>query len=108
MAKEPPRKTVLVGGYARLPAGLTAAEMFKVVGVGAEIDFHTAEVLEVDCTLVTGTAKRFFASILLGRNLLEIDDILVEIEERYHGNAQKALIAAVKAVHDRYLSLRGI
>lgn len=38
------RSSVIFSAYAKLPAGITAYEVHKVIGVVVEIDMHTAAV----------------------------------------------------------------
>jgi len=97
--------TLFFTGYARLPAGITASEMYRVVGVGLEVDARSGEIVDVEATLATSVGRRFFRRLVKGRRLLEdFPEIVAAIEQRYHGNAQKALVTALRIAHEKYRS----
>ncbi len=95
--------SVFITGYAKLPEGITASEMFRVVGIGLEVDREAGVVMAADCTLATGVGRRFFQKLVQGRRLVDEFHLLVdEVEERYHGNAQKALVTALRIARDKF------
>ncbi len=97
------RRTMFFGGYAKLPTGITAEELYKIVGVGLEIDPADGEIVDADCTLATATAKKVFRQVVVGRRIDEdMNEILSDLKARYHGAAQKALVTALKAVREKY------
>lgn len=99
-------KTIFIGGYAKLPAGITASEIYKVVGVGLVVNPETGIIVDADCTLATRTGRSFVAELLMGRKLAEdLDFIIEELRLRYHGTAQKALITALKAASEKFRAL---
>ncbi|MEW6243419.1 MAG: DUF3870 domain-containing protein [Bacillota bacterium] len=96
------RDTLFFSGYAKLPAGITASELYKVVGVGLEVD-QRGYILAAECTLATGVGRDFFIRMVKGLNLEEdFDAIVADIEERYHGSAQKAIITAMKIIREKF------
>mgnify|MGYP000091381767 CR=1 FL=1 len=96
-------QTLFVTGYARLPAGITASEISRVVGIAFEVDAQTGEIVDADCTLATALGKRFFRDLVVGYNLdQDLKMIINQIEKRYHGNAQRSLVAALKIAHEKY------
>ncbi|HHY39504.1 MAG TPA: DUF3870 domain-containing protein [Clostridia bacterium] len=95
--------TIFLTGYARLPAGITASELYRVVGIGIEVDAVTSEIVSADCTLATEVGRNFFSRLVVGKRLdEEFDKIVEEIERRYQGNAQKALITALRISREKY------
>ncbi|MGE5586112.1 MAG: DUF3870 domain-containing protein [Bacillota bacterium] len=105
VSKEKPvmRRTMFFGGYAKLPTGITAEELYKVVGVGLEIDPATGEIVDADCTLATSTAKKVFRQLVTGRRIdADMRAIVDDLRAYYHGAAQKALITALRAIHEKY------
>ncbi len=96
------KKEVFISGYAKLPMGITAWELYRVIAIGLLVEKQSGEILAVDCTLVTSVAKQFINSILVGENLNNIDVIIKKFEETYYGSAKKALITAVKICQRKY------
>lgn len=93
---------VLVTGYAKLPQGITAAELYSIVGVALIVNRETGEIYEVDCTLVTSVAREFVKSIVVGRNMNDLEAIEQEFERSYLGSAKKAIISAIRTCGEKY------
>ncbi len=101
------RDVVFFTGYAKLPRGITASELFEVVGVGMEIDVRTGTIVDAECTLATRLGRRFFRRLVVGRNIdTGLTALIGEIERRYQGSAQKAIITALKIICEKYRSYR--
>ncbi|MCX7779360.1 MAG: DUF3870 domain-containing protein [Negativicutes bacterium] len=98
---------VLFSGYAKLPTGITASEMYKVIGVVVLIDVDTGEIVEADCTLATHVARKHVSSALIGYSLKNgPDQILRVIDQIYQGSAKKAIITALRIIYDKYRSYK--
>jgi len=95
-------KQIFVTGYAKLPQGITAAELYSVIAVGLVVDIESGEIIEADCSLVTETGRRFVKQIIEGKNMKDIELITEEIKGRYFGNAKKAIISALKMCAEKY------
>lgn len=96
------KNTVFITGYAKLPEGITAKEMYKVICIGLLLDGESGRILDADCTLVTTTARAIVKDILTEKNINNMDEILQEIEARYWGHAKKAVVAAIKMCAERF------
>jgi hypothetical protein len=102
-----PRETLFVTGYAKLPSGITAAELYKVVGLGLEVDASNGTVVAAECTLVTEVGRNFVARLLVGRSIdTDLAAMVQSIEGRYLGSAQKAIVTALRVCHDKYRAHR--
>ena len=53
MLNEQSNERVLFSGYAKLPVGITAAEMYKVIGVIVVVDMKSGLIVKADCTLAS-------------------------------------------------------
>lgn len=104
MEKETNR-LVLFSGYAKLPTGITASEMYKVIGVIVLIDVVTGEIVEADCTLATQLARKHVSAALVGQSLKNgPDQALRTIDRVYQGSAKRAIITAIRIIYDKYRS----
>mgnify|MGYP001256539149 CR=1 FL=1 len=65
MLNEQSNERVLFSGYAKLPVGITAAEMYKVIGVIVVVDMKSGLIVKADCTLATELAGNILRSALL-------------------------------------------
>lgn len=99
------KNTIFVTGYAKLPQGITATEMYEVIAVGVLIDKNTGTIEDVDCSLVTRVGKNFVNALVVGMSILDYEKIVEKFSERYHGSARKALLSAFKIVSEKYATL---
>ncbi|RKD20935.1 protein of unknown function [Caminicella sporogenes DSM 14501] len=93
---------IFITGYAKLPKGITATELYHVIAVGLIVDKYTGKILDVDCSLVTRVAKQFIKNLVVGKNLKDFDSIQNDLKNHYYGSAKKALISAFKTCHEKY------
>jgi hypothetical protein len=100
---------IYVSSFAKLPAGIPSENVYKVLDIGLVINKQTGEVEDVSITLLTDVAIKFLREIIIGFNVLDQDlsVLLEEIKLRYHGSAQKAVIAALKNVFIKYQEIKG-
>jgi hypothetical protein len=93
---------IFVSGYARLPQGTTAEEMYSVMVVGMIVDRNTGLIVDAECSLVTDLARKFIAELLVGKSLNNVTEIEEALTLRYFGSARKALISAIKIAYEKY------
>lgn len=93
---------ILITGYAKLPQGITAKELYSVIAVGVIVEKQTGVIIDSDCSLATKIAKDFVHSILKGCSLNDIDYIEKKFKKYYYGSARKAIISAVKTCAEKY------
>jgi len=96
---------IFISGYAKLPTGTTAEELYKVVTVGILVDKNTGDIIDADCSLVTRVAKNIVNKLLVGKNILNFEEIEKAFNERYFGSVKKALISSTKKCHDKYKAI---
>lgn len=96
---------VFISGYAKLPSGITAADLYKSIVIGVLVERKTGAIVEADCSLVTSTARKLVADLLVDKNIKDLDRIIQLINVRYYGSAKRAIVSAVKVIHDKYSDL---
>ena len=94
---------IFVTGYAKLPQGITATELYTVIAVGMLVDANTGDILDIDCSLVTSVARDFVKKLICGKNLNDLDEIEDLFNDKYHGSARKALISAFRTCSEKYI-----
>lgn len=100
------KNTVYVTGISRLSKSDPIFSNYEVFFIGIVIDKDTDIIVDSTCNMVKEKTETFINSILEGYNLKnEINNIEKEINTRFHGIAQKAIIAAVKDARNKYISL---
>ncbi|KXS43447.1 MULTISPECIES: DUF3870 domain-containing protein [unclassified Candidatus Frackibacter] len=99
------KRTIFFTSYAKLPSNTTANNLYDVLACVVEVEKETGVIVDADCTLATELSRDFVKRLLKGYNLLnDFPEVINEIEERYCGNADKALITAVKKISAQYQS----
>ncbi len=100
-------RRVLFSGYAKLPTGITATELYRVIGLVILVDMETETILEADCTLATQVARKHVAETLIGQSLKNGPEPLVRlVDQVYQGSAKKAIITALRIAFDKYRSFK--
>ena len=98
---------VLFSGYAKLPAGITASELYKTVAITVLVNVETGLIIEADCTLATHLASKYISHAINGYNLNDGPEPLCHIIDRiYQGNAKKAITTAIRIICDKYRNYR--
>ncbi len=98
---------VLFSGYAKLPAGITASELYKTIAITVLVDVETGLIIEADCTLATQLASKHISHIIKGYNLNDGPEPLCQVIDRiYQGNAKKAIATAIRIICDKYRNYR--
>ena len=93
---------IFVSGYAKFPQNITGHELYKDVAIGLLIDKQTGKIIDVDCSLITRTAREFAAEILIGRNIRNLEPAVADFENHYFGHARGALIASLQSAQKQY------
>lgn len=94
---------ILFSGYAKLPTGITAGELYKTIGLIVIVDVKTGEIVQADCTLATELASRHVADALIGHYLnAGPEELCRRIDRVYQGSAKKAIITALRIIYDKY------
>ncbi len=100
-------RKVLFSGYAKLPAGITASELYKVIGLVVIVDIDTGEILDADCTLATQLACKYVNEIIVGQTFEQGPEQVIRIlDQAYQGSAKKAIITAIRIIYDKYRSYK--
>lgn len=98
---------VLFSGYAKLPSGTVAGDVFKLMALVVLIDSRTGKIVEAGCTLSTRCAERFVESMVVGKNIQTDYNELVEcIHVKYQGSAKKAIITALRIIATKYIAYK--
>lgn len=100
-------ETIFISGHAKLPAGITATELYKIVTIVLEVEPESGTIVAADCTLATALGRDFVSRLFVGKNLTtDVDTIIQSIENRFLGNARKALITATRVIYEKFKNYR--
>lgn len=95
--------TILLSSYAKLPSSTTAEAVYEVLVLTVLFDSRTGSIVEAEASMVTDLAKTFISNLIVGYNLNDGPDGLIELfDTYYHGHAKKALETAIRGVCNKY------
>ena len=93
----------LFSGYGRLPSNTTAQKIYEELALVMVIDMQTGVVHNAECTMVTGLAKEFVSSLIIGYDMNQgIEPLVKQLEHRYQGHLKKALVSSVRMIGSQY------
>ncbi|HYE84572.1 MAG TPA: DUF3870 domain-containing protein [Clostridia bacterium] len=93
---------ILITGYARLPQGITAQELYSVIAVVIVVEKQTGLIVDADCSLATELTRKFVKELLTGCTLNDQEAIEDKFKEYYYGSARKAIISAIRNCTEKY------
>lgn len=100
------KNTVYILGTARLGKTDPILSTHEIFFIGLIIDKETGIIIDSTSNMVKEKTSEFINTIVVGYNIeTEIEELELEIKERYHGMAQKAIIAAVKDARNKYMMI---
>ncbi len=100
-------KTLFLAGYARLPQGMAAKNVFESMTITVEVEPKYGVILAADCTLITALGRNFIGQLLRGYSLNDgVETIIQAIHDSYRGKATSALIAALKDLEHQYQQIK--
>ena len=103
MSGEQRWNTVLLSGYAKLPANTTIEVAYHILVVTVLFDKRTGVIVDAEASMITELTKNFVKKLLIGYNLNDGPEELMEVFENfYYGNAKKALETAIRSLFIKY------
>lgn len=100
------KNTIYILGTARISKNDPISAIYETFFVGIILERNSGKIIDSTCNMVRDVTTDFVKSILIGYTLTDdIDQIINEIQERFYGMAQKAVIAAVKDALNKYMMI---
>lgn len=101
------KETILVTGVATPPKEAPITGISEVFFASFVVCRETDIIIDMSCNLIYQMPIDFIRPMLIGRNLAEdLDQMVEEIRSRFWGLSQKTLIVALKDAHNRYLTAK--
>lgn len=70
------------------------------------VERDSGKIIDAECSSTISLTSAFIQSIFVGQSLLESDFLLNEIETRYFGSSQKAIMVAYRNALIKYNQLK--
>jgi hypothetical protein len=97
--------TIYVIGDSKTSSNNPIMQQFNAFFVGLVINKESNKIIDAECSSTINLTTLFVKSLFIGKSILEVDEVLKEIEQRYFGSSQKALMVAFKNAHIKYLQI---
>lgn len=96
----------LFSGYARLPSNTTAQKIYEELLLVVVVDLDTGVIRSAECTMVTGLAKEFVNNLIIGYDMKQgVDPLIQRFERQYQGHLKRALTSSLKMIGNQYAEL---
>ncbi|GAB6430975.1 DUF3870 domain-containing protein [Bacillus cereus] len=93
--------TIYIVGDAKSPQNNPITEKFKSYFVAFVIEKDTGKIVDADCSATIALTSQFVKYLFLHKNIND-PDLLIQINNRYFGSSQKALLVALKDAQKKY------
>lgn len=97
--------TVYIVGDSKTALNNPIMQRYNSFFIGLVIDRETNRIVDAECSSTIDLTSQFVKSLLKGKSILEVDAMLAEIEQRYFGSSQKALMVAFKNANIKYTQI---
>ncbi|MFO1446456.1 DUF3870 domain-containing protein [Bacillus sp. Bva_UNVM-123] len=97
--------TVYIVGDSKTALNNPIMQKYNSFFIGLVIDRETDEIVDAECSSTINLTSLFIRSLFKGKSIMEVDRMLEEIEQRYFGSSQKALMVAFKNASIKYTQL---
>ncbi|WP_430885545.1 DUF3870 domain-containing protein [Fusibacter sp. JL216-2] len=97
--------TVYVVGHGRTQPDNPIMNVYTQFFVGFSVNVETDEIVDASASFILDETKSFVRALFVGKKFNGVsEDIISEIEKRYWGSSQRALIVAYKDAVKHYVS----
>lgn len=102
-----PKNSIYIIGNSKAPQNNPITHMYNMFFIGLVVDKDTGRIIDAGAAGVLPLTSEFIRSIFLDKNIeCNISEISKEIESRYFGSSQKALIVAFKDAQKKYFQIK--
>lgn len=99
--------SVYVIGNAKTGSDNAITDNFNTFFIGFVIDTADDTIIDLECSATIGITSRFVYNLFIGKSMASYDEDLVrQIQNRYFGSSQKAIVIAYKDALKKYASVR--
>ncbi|WP_181347814.1 DUF3870 domain-containing protein [Thalassobacillus sp. CUG 92003] len=100
------KETCYVVGESKSPGNNPITKKYDTFFIGFVVDTTDHRIVDAECTAMMGITVLFVRSLFVGRSIMDYEGAAQEVNARYFGSSQKALIVAFKQAHSKYKDTR--
>ncbi|KAB2329943.1 DUF3870 domain-containing protein [Cytobacillus depressus] len=99
------QNTVYIIGDSKTSSNNPIMQKYNSFFIGLVVNRETNEIVDAECSSTIALTSIFIKSLFVGKSILEVENVLEEIEQRYFGSSQKALMVAFKNANIKYTQI---
>lgn len=101
------KDTIYIAGSAKTQHNNAITIQFGQFFIGFVINRQTGNIIACDASATLSVTNEFIRSLLVGKNIQADTDIIrQEIEDRYFGSSQKAILVAYKDAQKQFINIQ--
>lgn len=102
-----PKNTVYIIGNAQSQQKNPITHIYNMFFIGLVVDRETGYIVDAGASGTIPITSEFIKSIFVGKNIeKDGDEIASEVETRYFGSSQKAIMVAFKDAQKKYFQIK--
>lgn len=99
------QNTVYIIGDSKTSLNNPIMQKYNQFFIGLVVNRDTHEIVDAECSSTIAITSLFVKALFTGKSILNVDQVLEEIERRYFGSSQKALMVAFKNANIKYAQI---
>ena len=99
--------SVYVVGNAKTNSENAITSIYNSFYIGFVVDSETNKIIDLSCSSTIRTTNEFIKSLFIGKIMENLsEDLEKDIQRRYHGSSQRAIIVAYKDAVKKYKEIK--
>ncbi|MBP2646249.1 MAG: hypothetical protein H6Q75_1689 [Firmicutes bacterium] len=94
--------TRIFASHALIREGTDLYVIHKYITLIMEINMDTGEIIDCCVPMYCRLHNDFVTRIIKGKNIIQVEDIMLELDERMHTLSKRSLITAIKGLYNQY------
>ncbi|WP_080848827.1 DUF3870 domain-containing protein [Cytobacillus gottheilii] len=100
--------TIYIVGESKTTTNNAITQQYNGFFIALVVNRDTGEILDAECTSTIDITSNFVKAMLTSKNMKDLDLVLEQIESRYFGSSQKALMVAFKNANIKYMQITNV
>ncbi|MDQ0185501.1 DUF3870 domain-containing protein [Cytobacillus kochii] len=101
-----PPNTLYIIGESKTSSNNAIMQQYNGFFIAFVVEKDSGKIIDAECSSTIGLTSAFIQSIFVGQSLLDSDFLLNEIETRYFGSSQKAIMVAYRNALIKYNQIK--
>lgn len=101
------KDTTYIIGNSKSQQNNPITHVYGVFFMGFVVNSQTEEIIDVECNSILPLTNEFVKTLFIGKSIRhDYDQIRAEVEKRYLGSSQKAILVAFKDAQKKYVDFK--